>query len=319
VIEALPETGGVSPAPGTGALRASVVIPHLNNPGLLQACLGHVLAQRLDHGGFEVIVVDNGSTMPLDSVQQAFPQVRFLTEPTPGPGPARNLGAAAARAPVIAFLDADIRVAPGWLLEGVRAVEADPSRPVGGDVRIDFRDPARPTALEAYEAVFSFQQRRYIEEEGFSGTGNMMVARDLFGKIGPFEGIHVPEDILWGQKAARLGHRTRYLEAMRVYHPPQADLDGVMARWQRLIAQRHAAFVQEGRAGLGWQLHALKVLLSVPPHALRVLGSDRVHGLGARLGAIVMLARIRWLRFLEMQRVARAEGAAGATSWHRHG
>lgn len=297
--------------------RVSVIIPHLNQPELLARCLGHLREQTLDHGWFEIIVVDNGSATPLDRLSAAFPEVRFLEERTPGPGPARNLGAAEARAPVLAFLDADIRVAPGWLLSGVRAVEADPQRPIGGDVRIDFRDPRQPTALEAYEAVYSFQQQRYIEREGFSGSGNMMVARDLFEKVGPFGGIRVPEDILWGQRATALGHKPRYLAEMRVYHPPQADLGAIMGRWKRLISQRHADYAQAGRAGLEWQLHALAVLLSVPLHGLRMLTTDRVTGLGARLGGLGVLLRVRWLRFLEMQRVARGASEAGALSWNR--
>ena len=39
----------------------SVVIPHLNQPEALEACLSSLDTQSLDRNFFEIIVVDNGS------------------------------------------------------------------------------------------------------------------------------------------------------------------------------------------------------------------------------------------------------------------
>ncbi len=41
----------------------SVIIPHLNQPDGLEACLGSLSSQTLERSAFEVIVVDNGSTV----------------------------------------------------------------------------------------------------------------------------------------------------------------------------------------------------------------------------------------------------------------
>jgi glycosyltransferase involved in cell wall biosynthesis len=49
----------VSMAISTPAI--SVIIPHLNQPDGLEACLASLDAQTLERGLFEVIVVDNGS------------------------------------------------------------------------------------------------------------------------------------------------------------------------------------------------------------------------------------------------------------------
>ena len=105
--------------------RVSVIIPHLNSPRLLARCIASVLAQKLDHGTADIIVVDNGTPRddlaPLMSV--AGSAVQFLYEPIPGPGPARNRGIAAARAEVVALIDADRWAEPGWLQAAVDAVE----------------------------------------------------------------------------------------------------------------------------------------------------------------------------------------------------
>ena len=55
-----------------GPPRASVIIPHFNTPELLVKCLQSVAAQTLDYGWFEIIVVDNGSRVPLDIVAAAL-------------------------------------------------------------------------------------------------------------------------------------------------------------------------------------------------------------------------------------------------------
>ncbi len=297
--------------------RASVIIPHLNTPALLDRCLRSVAAQRLDHGRFEILVVDNGSTVPLDDVQRAWPEVRFLTEREPGPGPARNLGVAQARGRVLAFIDADIRAGDGWLQHGVAAVERDPGHPYGGDVRIDFADPRHPTAMEAFEAAFSFRQKLYIRRRGFSGAGNLMVDRELWQRVGPFRGIGAQEDIDWGHRARALGAPARYLPAMVVFHPARTDMDGMQARLDRLVAQSFTEHLASGRPMLRWRLRAWAVLLSAFAHAPRMLLSSRVPGLRARFGGLAILFETRLHRFRRMRHSSRADHLQSAMQWNR--
>ena len=81
-----------------GVPEVSVVIPHLNQPGPLAACLAALGRQTLAADRFEILVVDNGSTpLPVDVVA-GRPGVRLAVESQPGPGPARNRGVALARA-----------------------------------------------------------------------------------------------------------------------------------------------------------------------------------------------------------------------------
>jgi GT2 family glycosyltransferase len=295
----------LAPAP---APRVSVVIPHLNTPAALAACLASLADQKLESGRVEIIVVDNGSALSLADVQAAYPQVRFLDEPAPGPGPARNRGAAAATAPVLAFIDADCRAAPDWLQNVVDAVAASPDCPVGGDIRIDFADPARPTGIEAYEAVFGFRQQLYIEKKQFSVTANLAMARTLHALVGPFAGIDTAEDLDWGRRAAAAGHPTRYCPAMRVLHPARRDFAGLQAKWRRLIAHEWQAHRAAGQPRWRWQLRVAALVLSVPVEMFRLFTSDRISGFATRLSAIPVLARLRWFRAAEMQRIA-----AGAT------
>ena len=304
------KTRDASPAP-----RVSVIIPHLNTPDMLARCLQSVLDQQLDHGTMEVIVVDNGSQLPVDLA--AFQQVRMLHEPAPGPGLARNRGIAAAGAPVLAFIDADCRAAPEWLQVAVNAIEAGGGRAiVGGDIRIDFIAPDHVTGIEAYEAVFGFRQQMYIETRHFSVTANLAMASGVPALVGGFGGIDIAEDLDWGQRAHGLGFLTRHVPAMLVYHPARPDFDALARKWRRHVRHDWNAHVISRQPAWRWWARAAALVASVPLEALKFLTSDRLSGLGNRLRGVTTLARIRAYRTAEMLRVMVAP-AGDADDWNR--
>ena len=298
--------------------RVSVIIPHLNTPDALDRCLASVTAQGLDHGAAEIIVVDNGSKLSIAAVMARYPQVCFLSEPTPGPGPARNTGVAAARAPILAFIDADCRAAPDWLQNAVTAAEAAPGRAVvGGDIRIDFVDPARLAPIEAYEAVFGFRQKMYIETRRFSVTANLAMDRAVHSAVGPFGGIDKAEDLDWGQRAHASGYTTRYLPTMRVYHPARPDLAALERKWQRHIRHDWNSNGTSAAAAWVWRLRALAMLGSIPFEATKLFRSDRITGLRNQFAGVAPLAQIRWFRCAEMLRVMQAADENGGDAWNR--
>src|SRR3954462_13174862 len=99
-------------------VRVSIVIPARDAEAMIGRTAAAALAQEVD-GEFEVIVVDDGSS---DATAQAARAAgaRVVSarggDPEPGkpagPADARNAGVAAARAPLIAFTDADCVPAP---------------------------------------------------------------------------------------------------------------------------------------------------------------------------------------------------------------
>jgi hypothetical protein len=68
-------------------------------------------------------------------------------------------------------------------------------------------------------------------------------------------------------------------------------------------------------ARLKWQALRLAMLASIPVDSLRLLVSPRLAGLANRLRGIVILARIRWFRMVEMGRVARGGNADAGAIW----
>ena len=294
---------------------ASIIIPHLNQPDALIRCLTSLERQDFEDGAVEIIVVDNGSRQPLDAVARQFPDVRFLSQSEPGPGLARNTGVGAARSEILLFIDADCRAHPQWVGSAIKALTA--AEIIGGDVQIDIVDPAHITALEGYESVFAYRQSLYITREGFSGTGNLAMTRRIFDAVGPFGGIGIAEDRDWGQRARQLGHITRYVPEMIVYHPARKSFDELAEKWRRHVAHDLAKHRSTGGSALGWRLRALAMIASIIPHGLSVLRSPRLTGFGNRLNAIGLLAQIRRFRCAEMLRQASTIGDSAASGWNR--
>lgn len=293
----------------------SVIIPHLNQPEMLDACLVSLGVQSHDRDAFEVLVVDNGSIVLPEAVVARHAGVRLLSEPQPGPGPARNRGVAAAVGNILAFIDADCRAHPDWLRNALQVLREAPDRTIlGGDVRI-WRDEARgTTAIAAYEGVFAYRFKLYIEQHGFSGTGNLVVRRVDFDAVGPFAGIQLAEDMDWGQRACRAGFRFRYVPEMIVYHPARGSLRELYVKWDRQI-QHYLAMAQgKPRWRLRWIARALAVLGSPAIDFVKVLTSDRIEGAPARLKAIAVLIAIRVHRASTMLSLMRERGGV---VWNR--
>src|SRR5580704_13102365 len=114
--------GPASPEPRRPSL--SVVVPVRNGGRDFEHCLRRLRDSLLTD--YELIVVDDGSTD--DSAALARRAGAMVVRiPTPhGPAAARNLGARAARAPMVFFLDADVAVHPRTLGLAMARFEADP-------------------------------------------------------------------------------------------------------------------------------------------------------------------------------------------------
>lgn len=112
------------------AIAISVVIPALNASSTIGELLESLESQefRSEEGGWELVVVDDGSTDNTVDICQQFdaslPHLRLVSHPRPmGRSLARNAGAAAAFGEKIVFCDADDVVRPGWLQSTADALD----------------------------------------------------------------------------------------------------------------------------------------------------------------------------------------------------
>lgn len=303
---------------GAGAPALGIVIPHLNQPDFLLRCLQSLAPQIEAHPSVELIVVDNGSRQLPHDVCNRFSFVRLEQESEPGPGPARNRGIACCRADLLAFIDADCVAHRGWLAS---IFEAFASRPdmeiIGGDVRIGLADPKRMTMLEAYECVFAYRQREYIEKMGFSGTGNLAMRRSAYERVGAFAGIAVAEDRDWGQRAAAIGLHIIYVPEMIVDHPARKTFGELQRKWDRHVSHDFAEW-RRGALGIaGWVAKSLAVGASGLIDIRRVIASRRIASWRERGLASIVLMRIRLYRMWRMLSLLQPGRRADSQSWNR--
>lgn len=135
----VPPPGGRAPAPG--ALRLSVVVPAYREADRIAATLlrlREALAPLAASGGYEVIVVDDGSGDATAEAARAAGADEVVVLPVNrGKGAAVRSGMAVARGRARAYIDADLAYSPDQLLRLVDGVESGYDMVVGSRRHLD--------------------------------------------------------------------------------------------------------------------------------------------------------------------------------------
>jgi len=263
-------------------MDVSVVISTYNGAASLPGALDSVLRQ--DHGGlsYEVIVVDNNSHDGTRAVIESYVAkseglVQYVFEPRQGVSYGRNAGIARATAPIIAFFDDDVRVAPDWLRTLKRALDEHPDVDfVGGKVVPEWQSapPAwltdahwSPLALVDYgpEPVHVTFERQLCLV-----SANLAVRRSLLDAVGLFspelqrvkDSIGSMEDHELLMRCWRAGRQGLYLPGLiasttvpasrlsKDYHRRWHRGHGVFCAMMRYVEaiDQHGKYIGERRA-----------------------------------------------------------------------
>lgn len=185
----------------------SIIIPTRDRPDLLSRAVKSALEQTVDD--FEVIVVDDASTQPIEL--PPAPQLRVIRLPEArGGAGARNVGTEAARGRWVTYLDDDDRLRPQMIATSLDALaQATLPAPVavisgievlnsqGQVIGTRLPPPSRPRgahfSLEELERGCSYntKQTLVVEREvilqigGWDETFRSRVHSDLFLRLNP--------------------------------------------------------------------------------------------------------------------------------------
>lgn len=97
-------------------MKISFVIPAYNEAGNISACLASILYElQADPCPCEIIVVNNASTDGTGEIAAQFPGVVVVDEPRKGLVMARQAGFLRATGDLVANVDADTMLTPGWI------------------------------------------------------------------------------------------------------------------------------------------------------------------------------------------------------------
>lgn len=241
----------------------------------------------------EVVVVDNNSTEDPAEICRRHSGLTLCREPQRGAAHARNHGVAVTTARQLVFLDCDCVPAPDWL--GTARTALTGTDIVGGRVDVFDEGSGPRSGAQAFEAVFAFDNRTYVEWKKFSVTANLATNRHVFEKTGPFvDGV--AEDRDWCRRAVSLGFRLSYDDALRVGHPSRSNWQELRKKWLRLTREAFRA----NRPSLWWRLvwaaRALLMPVSILVHIPKVLRHPALRNGRERWLGIAVLIRLRLAR-----------------------
>ena len=243
-------------------MTISLLVCTRNRATRLPSFLERISLLQEPPGGWELILVDNGSTDETAARIEAFAAgvsfpVRYVRAPVPGLGRARNVGLAHAQGRIIAFTDDDCYPRPDYLRVLVEIFEEHRVGFIGG--RVVLHDPT-----DARVCVKDVERASEIAPHTFVPTGaihgaNMAVLRELVESIGGFDprlGAGTPcvagEDIEYVARAAWAGWAGRYDPRAVVAHhhgrKPGADAERQRRGYDYGRGAYYAKFLLDRRA-----------------------------------------------------------------------
>jgi glycosyltransferase involved in cell wall biosynthesis len=182
----------------------SVVIAVHNGAQFIASALRSVMRQTFAAG--EIIVVDDGSTDKSADIATSFDaSLRVLRRSHQGGAATLNAGVAVAKGDLLAFLDADDLWAEDKLARQIVAFASDASLDAVFGRVVQFTD------MECRISEPSEIRHMSTSSPGPSKNA-MLIRRDTFDVVGPFDQATVADFPEWYARAVTIGIRTKVLD-----------------------------------------------------------------------------------------------------------
>jgi len=183
-------------------MKLSIVIPAYNEEAFIGDCIKSILAEiNGKNYDIEMIAVNNASTDGTRDIIASFPQVKLVDEPNKGLVKARRAGYLVSRGELVANIDADTRMIPGWIDKVFREFSKNKKLVAlsGPFIYYDLSKKARAGVRLFYYAGFlSYLTNRYVLGVGsMLQGGNFVVKRNALEAIGGFN----HDFDFWGEDA----------------------------------------------------------------------------------------------------------------------
>jgi GT2 family glycosyltransferase len=204
---------------------------------------------------YRLIVVDNGPAEQTALIRAAEPDLHIINKQNVLPGVARNIGAAQATAPYIAFVDNDIKCGKGWLQVSIDELERYPKEKLIATPLIS--KPMRYKASERRKATLPDGSTRWY----LAASTCLVMKQETWQDIGPWPAT-LMEDRKWAQRAVQKGYEyaliakpcVRHCGKAKSFHLNDQLIDG---HWrQHQGRNRHYwAWLWRNKAGMNIRKH----------------------------------------------------------------
>lgn len=204
-------------------IEFTIIVPVYNRPEEIQELLISLTQQT--YTDFEVIIVEDGSTVDCKSIVESFKEklkITYIYQSNTGPAYARNHGMKLAQGNYFIFFDSDCIIPPEYLKEVQNELQTNYVDAYGGP------DAAHHSFTNLQKAI-NYSMTSVLTTGGIRGkekavdqfqprSFNMGVSKKVFQETGGFGRIFPGEDPDFTLRIWKKGFQTRLFPKAFVYH-----------------------------------------------------------------------------------------------------
>jgi glycosyltransferase involved in cell wall biosynthesis len=209
----------------------SLIIPVYNRPEEIGELLESV-AQADYHAPFEVVIVEDGSSVPCKDIVTAYHNrldISYYFKENSGPGDSRNYGMKVAKGDYFLIFDSDCIIPMHYLSQVSKLLNENYCDCFGGpDKALDY--------FSDIQKAINFAMTSFLTTGGIRGGSekidkfqprsfNMGLSKKAFEASRGFGNIHPGEDPDLSMRLWKLGFETRLFSSAYVYHKRRIDWD----------------------------------------------------------------------------------------------
>lgn len=205
----------------------SIIIPVYNRPDEIEDLLASLAAQTCRN--FEVVVVEDGSTVPCREVIEKYAQtipVKYFFKPNEGRSIARNYGMQRAEGNCFIFFDSDCVIPADYFAKLERMSTDEPFDCFGGPDAADASftpvQKAINHAMTSFLTTGGIRGGKVRLEKFTPRTFNMGFTREVYARVGGFREMF-SEDIDMSTRIRLAGFSIGLYPELPVYHKRRVD------------------------------------------------------------------------------------------------
>jgi len=205
-------------------LKFSIIIPVYNRPQEIDELLNSLTRQTYNNT-FEVIVVEDGSTLKADKIVENYAEkltLQYYFKTNSGAGASRNFGMQHANGNYFVIFDSDCIIPPNYLTEIDKALTENYTDAFGG------ADAAHESFTTIQKAI-NYSMTSFLTTGGIRGNKkavgkfqprsfNFGISKEAFEKTNGFSKMKIGEDIDLTFRLWEHNFETQFVENASVYH-----------------------------------------------------------------------------------------------------
>lgn len=206
----------------------SIIVPVYNRPEEVQELMTSLSAQT--DKGFEVVIVEDGSTITCRAQAEAFASevaLQYFYKDNEGRSPARNFGMDHAKGDYFIFVDSDCILPPDYIATLRKALQTRWRDCFGGpdDAHASFSDTQKAInfAMTAFLTTGGIRGGKVQMEKFVPRTFNMGFSRQVYSKVGGFREMF-SEDIDMSTRIRLAGYAPELIREVKVFHKRRGSL-----------------------------------------------------------------------------------------------